>query len=250
MLTPFSTRPPEGQEHVVPDPHFQSKSDDSSAPYTSGSILKPTRRDTTTDHQGGRRRGESIGAMGKRVDFSLGMSSISSGDQFGDVYDDPKPRLPNPSIRMTSSSPAPPGSRDRQRGSEDDASLAQTSSRDSAGGSKTHRNRFFSRTKSKLAHEEKDRVSLEDLEAGTAREGGRRFSIYDMPDIPEASGRNSAHVLPAHLTQSEIGGVTRVGTGSGGRIDPRTGIVSPQAVARDSALERGDMQAANGSRRY
>lgn len=232
VLVAFSlltlSSPAEGQEHVVPDPHFQST--EPSFPQTHPSILKPARRDTTTDHLGGRRRGESIGAMGKRVDFSLGMSSISSGDQFGDVFDDPvKPRLPTQQqARMNSPN----------RGSEDDASLSHTTSRDSAGGSKTHRNRFFSRTRSKMENSREGGVSLEDLEEGR---NGRKHSIYDMPDIPEASGANSASRPEFGITPPELAHMQRVGTGVQGRIDPRTGIVSPQAVARDSALERGDL---------
>ena len=35
-----------------------------------------------------RARGESLSQMGKRVDFSLGMRDISSGDQLGDIYED------------------------------------------------------------------------------------------------------------------------------------------------------------------
>ncbi|KAJ9615596.1 hypothetical protein H2200_001671 [Cladophialophora chaetospira] len=36
----------------------------------------------------GRARGESISAMAKRVDFSLGMRDVSSGEQLSDVYED------------------------------------------------------------------------------------------------------------------------------------------------------------------
>lgn len=230
-LTPPS--PAEGQEHVVPDPHFQST--EPSFPQAHPSILKPARRDTTTDHLGGRRRGESIGAMGKRVDFSLGMSSISSGDQFGDVFDDPvKPRLP---IQHQDRVTSPPQS----RASEDEtSSLAHTTSRDSAGGSKAHRNRFFSRTKSKMDSSRERGISLEELEEG--RSGRNHSVVYDMPDIPEASGANSIARTPGFgITPPEMAHMQRVGTGFEGRIDPRTGIVSPQAVARDSALERGDL---------
>ncbi|KFY72328.1 hypothetical protein V499_07516, partial [Pseudogymnoascus sp. VKM F-103] len=41
---------------------------------------------------GGRK--ESMGQMSKRVDFSLGMSGISSGADMGDIYDKPKVRVP------------------------------------------------------------------------------------------------------------------------------------------------------------
>lgn len=35
-----------------------------------------------------------MGQMSKRVDFSLGMSGISSGAEMGDIYDKPKVRVP------------------------------------------------------------------------------------------------------------------------------------------------------------
>jgi len=186
--------------------------------------------------------------MGKRVDFSLGMQGISSGADFGNVYEDRKPMLP-PTI--TTTSPSPGLNRlSRDRSSDDGGSLAQTSSRDSqmgrimsGGSNKTHRNRFFSRGKSKLGNAEEG-TSLQDLEAGT-----REFGIGDMPDIPEASGANSASW--GAETEKQLGKEVRFGdksrsqarreTVGDGRIDPRTGIVSPQAVARDSALERGEL---------
>lgn len=193
-----------------------------------------------------RQRGESISAMSKRVDFSLGMSAISSGADFGDVYEDRQPRRP-PTITTTSPSPAPGqgrASRDTNtHGSEDNFSLTKTASRDSQFGkvlsgssSKTHRNRFFSRNRSKLGNAEEG-TRLEDLEAGT-----REFGVEDLPDIPEASGANSAYW--ADEAENEVTGVgkRREGGDNGkSRIDPRTGIVSPQAVARDSALKRGEL---------
>jgi small-conductance mechanosensitive channel len=201
---------------------------------------------------GSRQRGESLGQMSKRVDFSLGMQGISSGADFGDVYEDRKPILP-PTITTTSPSPGP-NRLSKDRSSDDGGSLGQTSSWDSqmgkimsGGSNKTHRNRFFGRGKSKLGTAEEG-TSLQDLEAGT-----REFGIGDMPDIPEASGANSASWGEETEKQLEkevrfgdrSRSRARTGTVGGGtmnqRIDPRTGIVSPQAVARDSALERGDL---------
>lgn len=203
--------------------------------------------------------------MSKRVDFSLGMSAVSSGDAFGDIFDEEplKPRLPN--ITMTSATPRS-GSRENARNSEDHNSLAHTTSRDSTG-SKLHKNRFFSRKgRSNTRDEGRAGTSLDDLEAGTAR--NRQFSVFDMPDIPEASGSNTnAFVTPPpgvvqcqeNVRDREVPGVgvnrastmphtqtqiherERERTQIGGRIDPRTGIISPQAVARDSALERGEL---------
>ena len=192
-----------------------------------------------------RQRGESVSQMGRRVDFSLGMKSISSGNSFGDVYEDRKPVLP-PTIRTTFPSPAPGRHSKDARDSDDNASLVRTVSKDSQFGkvmsgtsSKTHRNRFFSRQRSKLSGTE-DGMFLDDLEAG-----GREFGVGDMPDIPEASGANSADW--AEKTEKDFaatGSRPRRGTAgemAGGRIDTRTGIVSPQAVARDSALDRGEL---------
>jgi hypothetical protein len=189
-----------------------------------------------------RYRGESISQMGRRVDFSLGMSSISSGADFGDVYEDRKPKLP-PQIAISSPSSGPArASRDSARQSHETESLARTSSRDSMGrvmssqSNRTHRNRFFSRGRSKLGNAEEG-TDLDDLEAGI-----REFTVNDMPDIPEASGANSAN-WGVETEKAVESGRKRAGSASEAnrRVDPRTGIVSPQAVARDSALERGEL---------
>ena len=112
---------------------------------------------------------------------------------------------------------------------------------------KTHRNRFFgrSRGRSKLGTAEEG-TDLADLEAGT-----RDFGVDDLPDIPEASGANSGIWEDIEMDERvESGGEGREGSRrfgqgeekeKGGRIDPRTGIVSPQAVSRDSARERGEL---------
>ena len=202
-----------------------------------------------------RQRGESIAAMGKRVDFSLGMSSISSGADFGDVYEDRKPLLP-PQIAIQSPSPGRGRvSKESGRQSHETESLTRTGSRDSMGrvmssqSNRTHRNRFFSRGRSKLGSAEEG-TDLDDLEAGT-----QEFTVNDMPDIPEASGANLSNwgeetkktgFEKVDKTEAAYARVEerRAGTAAeltSGRVDPRTGIVSPQAVARDSALERGEL---------
>ncbi|KAH8589903.1 hypothetical protein B0O99DRAFT_599532 [Bisporella sp. PMI_857] len=73
---------------------------------------------------------------------------------------------------------------------------------------------------------------LEDLESGR-----RDFGIDELPDIPEASGSNSANW--AEEVNRKTGESGRQTHANSGHIDPRTGIVSPQAVARDTA-EGGD----------
>ncbi|KAG9232668.1 Mechanosensitive ion channel-domain-containing protein [Amylocarpus encephaloides] len=197
------------------------------------SILR--RRDDSSSRQ----RGESIGQMGRRVDFSLGMSAISSGADFGDVYDDPAPRLP-PKITTTSPSPNPRGSREG-RGSEDGASIGRTTSRESAGsGVRSHRNRFFGRSKSKLGNADEG-TDLDDLESGTKN--------LAMPGIPEASGTNTGNLAETDFGFSRASTATGEGTAAAPRIDARSGIISPQAIARDSALERADLPMSSAPRR-
>ncbi|CZS89190.1 hypothetical protein WAI453_010358 [Rhynchosporium graminicola] len=253
--------------HTTPGQGPDSNHPDDGPGPRSGSLARETPFDSTAPQQPvrshasilrnrtdsvSRHRGESIGQMGKRVDFSLGMSAISSGADFGDVYEDRKPFVPPPRITTTSASSATghhSSSKERtskdRRGSEEE--LHRTSTRDSqfsnGGSAKTHKNRFFARNRSKLGTAEEGTI-LEDLEAGT-----REFGKEDLPDIPEASGSLSAHLLREEERDREgrFGG--GVAGDTGGRIDPRTGIVSPQAVQRDSAAERGDLPMSSGPRR-
>jgi len=97
---------------------------------------------------------------------------------------------------------------------------------------------FFSRNRSKLGTAEEG-TNLQDLEAGT-----REFGVNDMPDIPEALGGNVSDVeLDDKNGRRETRAELDIGslTVGGGRIDPRTGIVSPQAVSSDSAYDRGEL---------
>ena len=179
----------------------------------------------------------------------------------------------NSKERRSEDSAAGNGSELRQVGSDDSRSF------------RTHRNRFFPRSRGvgRLGSADEG-TALDDLEAGT-RETGRDF---DMPDIPEASGANTAEhsaTSPADKEWSkqkgsnkdragevlqagsrtgplgytpevsrERGSIDSGGRGRGrrgntanpqgndqGRIDPRSGIVSPQAVTSDSARDRGEL---------
>jgi small-conductance mechanosensitive channel len=203
----------------------------SSIPSHRPSILR-NRAGTTTSRQ----RGESISAMGKRVDFSLGMSAISSGADFGDVYDDPKPRLPNPRITTTTQSPGPSRTSRDTKNSEDGSSLAKTTSRESETvkiNSNNRRNRFFGRGRSKLGSAEEG-TNLDDLEAGT-----REIRVTDMPDIPEASGSNTgAWGLETEqlIGNDDSRGRYRSETAGNARIDSRTGI--PMSAPRRAMTEQ------------
>ncbi|PMD41844.1 mechanosensitive ion channel-like protein [Hyaloscypha variabilis F] len=241
----FSPGPGPRSGSLARDPPFVAP-ESSSQPLRSQASIFRNRGSSSL-----RQRGESISAMGKRVDFSLGMSAISSGADFGDVYEDREPKLP-PQITTTSPSPGP----GRIRASEDNNSLARTNSKESGMGKvmsnsssqKTHKNRFFGRTRgrSKLGNAEEG-TDLTDLEAGT-----RDFGVEDLPDIPEASGANTVSWgdetkgSVEEARRGEQGGGGGGGDGGTGRIDPRTGIVSPQAVTRDSARERGELPFVDG----
>lgn len=159
----------------------------------------------------GRARGESVSSMSKRVDFSLGMRDLSSGDIGGDVFDNlDKPRIPNVSIIPASRSPNR-RSRIIEEEEPDDHVLASTTSHDRESRSvlrlhrastesqarsrrtlsSVHRNRFFGRR----------RTDKEGDEGGADQD----LMEQGMADIPEYGA-------------------------SGGRIDPRTGFVSPIAM--------------------
>lgn len=218
-----------------PDPSHSAQHPDQ--PRSHPSILR------NRDDASSRQRGETISQMGKRVDFSLGMSSISSGDDFGDIYDNPPPRVPSRKTNIQGSSSLKSTSKD-SRGSEDGASIAKTSSRESGpasmlsgGSSRIHKNRFFSSKRSRLGDAEEG-TNLEDLEAGTRE--------YAMADIPEISGPSPSHSGYDHnnrATWEQNEKMTPMDSRTGpvpGKIDPRTGMVSPQAVVPDDATESGE----------
>jgi len=177
---------------VAPEGHGPSSETGNAAPAPQ-SIL----RNSST---AGRPRGESLAAMSRRVDFSLGMSSISSGDLTGDVYEDREKRRIPISVQSPSRH-----SQDRSRTSHDSLDMARSTSISSELGSRklqrvgtdstmarqrsSHRNRFFGRGR-----------GHDDVEAG-------------MADIPE---------MPTN------------GAGTPQRIDPRSGLVSPAAMRLDT----------------
>jgi small-conductance mechanosensitive channel len=141
----------------------------------------------------GRRGGETIAAMGKRVDFSLGMNAMGGIDPSGDVLDDRETEARNRATVLRVTSP----SRHSQDRNGDNGSRVSNDSGRSTGiqrvgtnaslqtRERTHRNRFFSRNR-----------HAADEEIG-------------MADIPEVE-----HDTPSRTNT----------------LDPRTGLVSSQAV--------------------
>ncbi|KAK4988064.1 hypothetical protein LTR50_004180 [Elasticomyces elasticus] len=82
------------------DPPFvpQQEPDETPPSATAATASQPVFRTTSAlKHSGSTRpRGESLSAMHRRVDFSLGMRDIASGDVSGDVYEDrSRPHLPS-----------------------------------------------------------------------------------------------------------------------------------------------------------
>lgn len=183
-------------------------------------------RQTTATRGPGRARGESISAMAKRVDFSLGMKDVSSGGLMGDLYDDVSPsRVPqarrDSASRSRDARNRIPEEDEEQLRTEQDAhstsrsverstryglhrSSTESGSRVKRSLSSIHRNRFFSRYGRRNSKGE-----YEDL-----MEQG-------MVDIPESAGAS-------------------------GHISPRTGYISPQAVrmTTESDLARGALPGA------
>ena len=200
------------------DPAFVPNAADSLGTDRNRSILR-------TGSRTSRPRGESISAMSKRVDFSIGMKDVSSADFMGDL-DNGRSQTRVPETRTDSNADSRETrvriiEEDEANRREDNATLRRAESRtgytrtplrlgrrtSTDSQSKTrrrnslaHRNRFFSRAnRSDDGDEERDL-----MEQG-------------MADIPEVTGPSD-------------------------RIDPRTGIVSLQAVR--PSTESGNSDAA------
>jgi small-conductance mechanosensitive channel len=158
-----------------------------SAPHRRPSIMRPAAG------QNGRQNGETISAMGRRVDFSLGMGSMGLNDPSGDVLDDRETEARNRAtiVRVTSPSRhsadrvAEHGSR-VSNDSGRSTSIQRVGTNSSLGArERTHRNRFFNRN----------------------RHGGDEE--IGMAGIPEAD-----YDTPPRTNT----------------LDPRSGLISPQAV--------------------
>jgi len=142
-----------------------------------------------------RPRGESIAAMGKRVDFSLGMSSISSGDMPGDVYDDRQSTI---RIPISVTSPARISSKDR-------SPPASKLSPD-VGHSTSHAAMF--------GPEGFHRSSTEGSRSSVHRNRFFGHKIYEAD----------------RMMESGMAGIPEHGTLGAQRMDPRSGVISPAAV--------------------
>ncbi|KAK8203916.1 Mechanosensitive ion channel-domain-containing protein [Phyllosticta capitalensis] len=215
------------------------------------SILRQ-RESSISGFAGSRPRGESLAAMGRRVDFSLGMKDISAADMTGDVFDDAPPRrLPSHLIsgaNATTSSLATNGA-SRARTSQDTArstgreshDLVQMPSDISNARSRTsHKNRFFSRSRMRRGGPD----DHEDVETGLGVTTGPSTGAPPMSEIPE----RQSGAEDSNESSGAAGRGSRVVHGSRGTsnnepIDPRTGLISPLAYSdnpSDGHLPVGD----------
>lgn len=147
MGTNGSPDNPEGNiNHQPQDEPFVAPMDGTADAANGGSVQG---RRGSILRQPGRPRGESLAAMGRRVDFSLGMKSMGLDDPSGDVLDDreAETRARANLVKVTS----PSRSQDRARQSHDSGRSSgiqrvNTNASQTAR-ERTHRNRFFSRNR-------------------------------------------------------------------------------------------------------
>ncbi|KAI8939977.1 hypothetical protein NX059_003701 [Plenodomus lindquistii] len=131
------------------DAPFVPAADGNSENHSAASI--PGRRASILRQPGSvnRARAESLAAMGRRVDFSLGMKSMGLDDPGGDVLDD---RENESSLRArVSRVTSPSRSQDRSRPSQDSGRSTGIqrvgTNASSVARERIHRNRFFSRSR-------------------------------------------------------------------------------------------------------
>lgn len=156
----------------------------------------------------GRHRGESIAAMGRRVDFSLGMGAMGLDDPSGDVLDDRETETRNKATLNRVTSP----SRHSQERNPDSVGRPSHDSGRSTGiqrvgtnstlGAKerNHRNRFFSRN----------------------RHTDEEIGMAGIPETEHESPRNQP-------------------------LDPRSGLVSSQAMHARKSTEESPMLHSSGA---
>ncbi|KAI4177969.1 MAG: hypothetical protein LQ343_000053 [Gyalolechia ehrenbergii] len=207
---------------LVRDPASSSEHRDNPRLGHKRSIL----RQPSATRGSGRARGESISAMAKRVDFSLGMKDVSSGGLMGDLYEDvnpsrvPQDRRDSASQWRDARGRIPEEGEEQLRTERDGHSTSraiegssryglhrsstESDSRMKRSFSSIHRNRFFPRR-------------------------GRQNSKGEYEDLMEQGMAD----IPEYV-------------GASGLISPRSGHMSPQAVrmTTESDLARGTLPGA------
>lgn len=147
-----------------------------------------------------RQRGESLAQMGRRVDFSLGMSSVSSGDLMGDVHDDRENEAARTRIPINVTAPS------RQ-------------------------------STSRRAHDQSSSVGRSTSRANTFGPGNLRQRLTEpvsgsLPRHSNSIHRNRFFGRKSQDTErmeTGMAGIPEHGS-DGQRLDGRTGLISPQAM--------------------
>jgi len=172
----------------------------------------------------GRPRGESLSAMAKRVDFSLGMKDVSSGEQLSDVYED-RDRSQYREIiqesnrvederRVSESLDREGNARSSSREGHAMSGILRRSTTQSFGGGNNHR--------AVLREGGPHRGSVGSTETHRNRFLGRFNRGGRSIDQPRDSLAEEGQAPPIP------------------RIDPRSGQVSTQAVRNDSNVSGGE----------
>ena len=212
--TPYYIQAPHGvpplYSSAPPDPNIQPPAEPMSvdaAPQTHPSILR--RRNPSTG-QLGRTRTESLSAMAKRVDFSLGMKNISSGDDLGDLFEEQSRDRYASVIREANRE------EEERKAAEREAESARSTSRSRRSGSVTSprvAGGIFRRSTEQFG----SRRNHDSMSSG----GTHRNRFVDRFG---RSGRSTD--LPRDSLAEE---------GRSGPLDPRSGQVSSEAYRMDSA---------------
>lgn len=186
---------PQDQPFVAPAP---GSATDNVPPTSAGT--GPTRHGSILRQPGTRTAPETLSAMGRRVDFSLGMKSIGLDDPSGDVLEDREmeSRTRATVVRVTS----PGHSLERNgRGSQESGrstSLQRVGTNASSTmRERTHRNRFFSRNR----HGNDEEAAMADIPEATDYDTPPRTNTLDPRSglVSSAAVRDAASLSETNL---------------------------------------------------
>lgn len=191
-------------------PGPSSSSLDRGDAFVSGPSDDPTLR--RRNPQITRNRGESISDMSRRVDFSLGVKDVSSGDLMGELFDSAPSRASDYSNKSSLRSRSKyrritEEEEDEEEGNPHDNMLRPTPSRSTDDRARFGRTYSVSPNKPRSTHSVIHRNRFFSKRRKTNNSGSEYDDLMEqgMADIPESS-------VPS------------------ARLDPRSGVVSPQAV--------------------
>ncbi|MCJ1306729.1 hypothetical protein MMC25_000372 [Agyrium rufum] len=245
------------QEMDSPDPSFVAPAATSgfqsqqqqNQPNRQGSVLRRGPSVTSRTTAGGssvvRNRGESVTSMARRVDFSLGMKDISSGNLTGDVYDSSPTMGRIPDIRKMSPSrsrsvrKAIPEEKEPEdendgnyfNGARTGSKLGRSNTRISKNDGEGSKSRF-------TLH----RAATDNQNGGNGGGGGSK--VHRNRFFGRRGARERAEVESEYQDLMEQG---MADVPDGGRMDPRSGIVSPRAVRTESEDEDGEENKETGA---